>query len=150
MAIAASPLLPPTPVVPPLKMIALRPIAAGDAGSRAGSGTEPQIEAEELREDELYRLQADRAETRSSGSGPERRRYEAHAEDESRSAHHASETPSFPGGSAAFMAQLFAAEEPSEEAQDPFGDATKAYDRFSEERHPGMVIDVRDPVDVAV
>ncbi len=150
MAIAASPLLLPAPVVPPPRIIALRPIAAGDAGARAGSGTGPQIEAEELREDELYRLQADRAESRSSGSGSGRGRYEAHVEDESHSAHPAGETPSFPGGSAAFMAQLFAADEPSEEPQDPFGDATKAYDRFSEERHPGMVIDVRDPVDVAV
>ncbi len=48
------------------------------------------------------------------------------------------------------MAQLFAADEPSEEPQDPFGDATKAYDRFREERRAGLFIDVRDPVDVEV
>lgn len=131
-------------------MIALRPIAAGDAGARAGSGTKPEIEAEELREDELYRLQADRAESNASGSGLHQGRYKAHVEDEGHSARHEGETSSFPGGNAAFMAQLFAADEPSEEPQDPFGDATKAYDRFRERRHPGMVIDVRDPVDVAV
>lgn len=81
-------------------MIALRPIAAGDAGARAGSGTKPEIEAEELREDELYRLQADRAESNASGSGLHQGRYKAHVEDEGHSARHEGETPSFPGGSA--------------------------------------------------
>ena len=73
-----------------------------------------------------------------------------HAEDESQSFHYAGETPSFPGGSAAFMAQIFAADERSAEPQGPVRDATKAYARFREERHAGQFIDVRDPVDVAV
>lgn len=149
MAISASPLLP-VPSVPQARVIALRPVAAGDAGSRAGTGTEPQTEAEALREDELYRLHAERVESQASGGSPDRGRYEDHAEDDNHSGHYAGETPSFPGGTAAFMAQLFAADESSEESQDPFGDATRAYSRFREERHAGMVIDVRDPVDVEV
>ncbi len=58
------------------------------------------------------------------------------------------ETPIFPGGTAAFIAQLFAQEEPEETTLDPFGDAGRAYERLREERHVGLVVDVRDPVDV--
>lgn len=77
MAISASPILLPAPSAPPPRLIALRPIAAGDAGARAGTGTGPQFEAEALREDELFRLRAEPAESQSSGSGPDRGRHEA-------------------------------------------------------------------------
>lgn len=148
MAIAASSLLLPAPAVPPSRLTALRPVASADAGARLGTG--PPMEAEELREDELFRLRAEPAEGRSSDAGPDRAPPASRSQEDEGDNRPEGETPSLLGGTAAFMAQLFAADEPDEAPKDPFGDAARAYGRFREERHAGMVIDVRDPVDVAV
>lgn len=144
MAIAVSPLLLPAPALPPPRLTALRPVAAGDAGARAGTGA--QTDAEALREDELFRLRADPAEGQSSGGSPDHGSRAGRAGDEEGDDHQERETPALPGGTAAFMVQLFGADDPEEAPQDPFGDATRAYGRFREERHAGMIIDVRDPV----
>ena len=54
------------------------------------------------------------------------------------------------GGTAAFLAQLFAQDEPVEEQPDPFADASRAYERFREERDTSLFVDARDPIDVKV
>ena len=128
---------------------ALRPVSAGEAGARSGTG--PQIEAEALREDELQRLHAPEAESHSpGGDGPEAGRFESAPRHDEERPHPAGETPTFPGGSAAFLAQLLAQDDPPDEPLDPYADASRAYVRLREERHIGLVIDVRDPVDVEV
>lgn len=136
--------------LPPPRVSALRPVTAGDAGARnAGASERPQVEAEELREDELYRLRPEGADGHSASAGAGRQSRTA-AEEDQGDPSTAAETPSFPGGAAAFMAQLFAQEEPAEVQPDPFGDASRAYERFGEERDSTLFIDVRDPVDLMI
>lgn len=136
------------PALPPPRATALRPISAGDAGAR--NSDKPQAEAEALREDELYRLRPEGAESHSASAGTSGERPSAGEEAGERHFETRSETPSFPGGTAAFLAQLFAQDEPVEEQPDPFGDATRAYERFREERDTGLFVDVRDPIDVKI
>lgn len=136
------------PALPPPRATALRPISAGDAGAR--SSDKPQAEAEALREDELYRLRPEGAESHSASAGTGSERPGAGEEAGERHFEMRSETPSFPGGTAAFLAQLFAQDDPLEEQPDAFGDASRAYERFLEERDTGLFVDVRDPVDVKI
>ena len=58
------------PALPPPRATALRPISAGDAGAR--NSDKPQAEAEALREDELYRLRPEGAESHSASAGTSR------------------------------------------------------------------------------
>jgi hypothetical protein len=139
------------PALPPPRVTALRPVSAGDAGTRStGSSERPQIEAESLREDELYRLRPESAESHSAGAGASRQQSRTAEDDQPPGPATPAETPSFPGGTSAFLTQLLAQEEPAQEHLDPFGDATRAYERFHEERDANLFIDVRDPVDVNI
>ncbi len=136
------------PALPPPRATALRPISAGDAGAR--SSDKPQAEAEALREDELYRLRPEGAESHSASAGTSGERPSAGEEAGERRFETRSETPSFLRGAAAFLAQLLAQDEPVEEQPDPFGDASRAYERFREERDTSLFVDARDPIDVKV
>ena len=144
-SLASSPVL---PALPPPRATALRPVTAPDTG--AGAGKRPDIEAEDLREEELRRLQPDGVHARSAHTHADAGDPGVASEDDDEEAFASPETPSFPGGAAAFLAQLFAQEAPAEEQPDPFGDASRAYQRFREERDSGHFIDVRDPVDVQI
>jgi hypothetical protein len=126
------------------RTVALRPISAGDAGAR--SGGKPEVDAEALREDELRRLYGPDLDKEYSREGT-RSGSAARSEDDDEEPA-AVEIPVVGAGDAAFLAQLLAQDEPAEEPVDPYRDASRAYGRFREERHVGLVIDIRDPVDV--
>ncbi len=136
------------PALPPPRATALRPVTSADASS--DTGKRPDVEAEDLREDELKRLRPDGVHARSGHAKADAGHTVPVPDDEADEAHESPETPSFPGGMAAFMAQLFAQDEPDEEQPDPFGDASRAYQRFREERDGGHFMDVREPVDVKI
>jgi hypothetical protein len=143
--------LPPLMLAPPAhtpRAVALRPISAGDAGARSGRG--PQPEAEALREDELLRLQSPGMGSRSAESRGRTGHSSADVSDTTESHFNAGEAPGIPRSETAFLAQLFSQDEPEEASPDPYGDASRAYDRLREERHIGLVIDVREPVDFEV
>ncbi len=144
-SLASPPVL---PALPPPRATALRPVSASDTG--AGAGKRPDIEAEDLREEELRRLQPDGVHARSTHTKSGARDADESSKEEVEDTFTAPQTPSLPGGGAAFLAQLFAQNEPAEDQPDPFGDATRAYRRFREERDAGHFIDIRDPIDVQI
>lgn len=147
----ALPSVPTYPALPPPRATALRPVSAGESGARnTGSSDRPHIEAEELREDELHRLRPEGAESHTASADAGHERSHVSSNEEIPTAEARAETPSFPGGTTAFLTQLLAQKEPGEEQPDPYGDASRAYERFLEERDTGHVIDIRDPVDVNI
>ena len=141
-SLASPPVL---PALPPPRAAALRPVTAPDTG--AGAGKRPDVEAEDLREDELKRLRPDGAHARSNVDTEEA---SPESEDGGEDGSATPESASIPGGTAAFLAQLFAQDEPAEDQPDPFGDATRAYRHLREERDAGHFIDIRDPIDVQI
>jgi len=146
VATALSPLMLPPPASVP-RAVVLRPISASDGSARSGYG--PGVDAEEVREEELRRLQGPEFEDQPRGKGPQAG-YSTPADETEADPDTRPETLGVGPSDTAFLAQLMAQEEPGEEAADAYGDASRAYERFREEGHTGLFIDVRDPVDVTV
>lgn len=145
MATALSPLMLSAPAPVP-RPVMLRPVSAGEAGGRSGRG--PKADADGLREDELRRLYGSDLGDPSFDKGPQARQAEVSEDPKEESERNICAPAGM--GDTAFLAQLLSQDEPAPEGSDPFGDASRAYERFHAERHMGMVIDLRDPVDVTV